>query len=54
MVMVGMTSTQDLIVPAMEKAMEMAGGGRIKKTLTWTALAALAVGIAVHLVLTPR
>jgi len=37
-----------------KEAMEMAGGGRIKKTLAWTALTALAVGIAVHLVLTMR
>ena len=37
-----------------KEAMEMAGGGRIKKTLAWTALTALAVGIAVHLVLTLR
>jgi len=37
-----------------EAAMEMAGGGRIKKTLAWTALSALAVGIAVHLTLALR
>lgn len=35
-----------------EEAMDMAGGGKIKKIIAVTALGALAVGIAVHLFLT--
>jgi hypothetical protein len=34
-----------------EAAMEMAGGGMLKKTAAWTALAALTIGIIIHLFL---
>jgi hypothetical protein len=34
-----------------EAAMEMAGGGMLKKAAAWTALAALTIGIIIHLFL---
>ncbi len=34
-----------------EEAMEMAGGGKLKKAVAWTVLAALAAGITIHLFL---